>query len=443
MRVRLCLAVGALIALPLASGVGAAPAPAPVPEAAGSEGMKIVANLAQPGGTDIEFFSRALTRYRNAAGKMVAGPKKVRHFAVVGNQQNDTTIVDITNPEKPYVAATVPCTLSQGDVQVNEKLSLLIIANGTGSASPKCEYPDAKSGEMKPMPPGGAIVDITNMYAPKVVGSAATPSGAHNLTLTPNGRYLYISTSEITEAQSFVPIFDLADRRNPKQVGEYRGPANSPHDIRFNAKGDRAYTAGVSTYQILDTTDLTKPKMISAFFPPGASIGHDVLVSRDGAYMFAGDEAGGGLTYPCPGGAVHTYDIRNEALPVYLGQTYAGAGPVTNRDAEVTTETGDPGACTSHVMELNPDGRSLTLGWYAAGSRVFDFSGLYTKDGKPTPGPAAGYGHDSVGLVETGWIRPKGGSTWSAKQYPGRPGYIFSNDQTHGLYVTKLPATKG
>ena len=90
-------------------------------------------------------------------------------------------------------------------------------------------------------------------------------------------------------------------------------------------------------------------------------------------------------------------------------------------------------------MELNPDGKSLTLGWYSAGSRVFDFSGLYDAEGEPSPSPALAYGSVGVGLVETDWIRPDGGSTWSAKQYSEVPGYIFSDDLVHGFYVTKLP----
>jgi len=432
-------ALAAVLVLP-AAAFAAPDTPGPV-QGKGSAGMTIVAQLPGPGGTDLDFFSRALTRYRDATGRFVTGKRTTRHFAVVGNEKTETRIVDITTPEKPFVASTVACSLSQGDVQVNERRSILVIANGTGAASPRCLYRDAATGADKPMPPGGAIVDIRDVYRPKVVGAAATPSGAHNLTLTPDGRHLYISTSEIVEGQSFVPIFDVTNLSKPKQVGSFSAPGNSPHDIRFNAKGTRAYTAGVSTFRILDTTDIKAPKVISTFFPPGATIGHDILVSPDSAFLFAGDEAGGGVTYPCPGGAVHTYDIRIETAPVYLGQSYAGAGPVTNRDAEPTTEVGSPGACTAHVMDMNADGKSFTLGWYSAGSRVFSFAGLYGKDG-PNPGPAVAYGHDGAGLVETNWIRPDGGSTWSAKQYAKVPGYIFSDDLRHGFYVTRLPAKK-
>ena len=93
---------------------------------------------------------------------------------------------------------------------------------------------------------------------------------------------------------------------------------------------------------------------------------------------------------------------------------------------------------------MNPDNRSLTLGWYSAGSRVLDFRGLYSGDGPGTPRTTASlaYGSTGVGLVETNWITPKGGSTWSAKQYAKVPGYIFSDDLLLGFYVVKLPPKK-
>jgi hypothetical protein len=88
-------------------------------------------------------------------------------------------------------------------------------------------------------------------------------------------------------------------------------------------------------------------------------------------------------------------------------------------------------------MDLNPDGRSLTLGWYGAGSRVIDFSGLYNGD-DPAPMPAGGYGDLSLFVTETAWIIPEGANTWSAKQYSEVPGYIFSDDLNLGFYVSRI-----
>ena len=436
MRHRLIKASIAIFAV--LSVVQPLPAAAAPPPGKTSPNLALVAQVAGTGGTDIEFFSRTLATYRDAAGAWVTPPAPVqRHFAVAGNSSAKPRIIDITNPEAPFVAAEVPCVMSQGDVQLAEERNLLVLANGSSGAAAGCRFVDA-AGKTRPMPPGSATVDISDLYQPVVVGSAPGQPVAHNQTLTPDGRYLFISGSGIAESEAVVPVYDLADITQPKLLTTFKAPGNSPHDIRFNAAGTRAYMAGVSTFRIVDTTDKANPRLISTFYPPGASIGHDVLVSPDGAYLFAGDEAGGGAPFPCPGGAVHVFDIRNEAQPLYLGQSVAGAGPVTNRDAEITTEVGSAGACTSHVMEMNPDGKSFTLGWYGAGTRVFSFAALYGSDGKPKTGPAVAYGHDGVGLVETGWSRPDGANTWSAKQYAAVPGYIFSNDTKVGMYVTKI-----
>ena len=437
MRRGLATPMVAVLVLVLGQAQGAV-AEAP-PPGASSANLKLVAQVAGPGGTDIEFFSREMTSYRNALGELISPPvPEVRRFAVAGNQSSKPKIIDITNPEAPFVAAQIPCVMSQGDVQVAAQRNLVVLANGTSTAASGCRYTDATTGTQRAVPPGSAMVDISDVYAPTVVGAAPGQPVAHNQTLTPDGRYLFISGSGIAETEAKVPVYDLSDITQPKLVTTFTAPGNSPHDIRFNASGTRAYMAGVSTFRIVDTTDKANPKLISTFYPPGATIGHDVLVSPDGAFLFAGDEAGGGGTYPCPGGAVHVFDIRNDSQPLYLGQSVAGAGPVTNRDAEITPEVGSVGSCTSHVMEMNPDGKSFTLGWYAAGTRVFSFAELYGADGKPRTFPALAYGHDGVGLVETGWARPDGGSTWSAKQYREAPGYIFSNDRNVGLYVTKI-----
>jgi len=214
---------------------------------------------------------------------------------------------------------------------------------------------------------------------------------------------------------------------------------NAPHDIRFSEDGTRAYMAGISQYRIVDTSNPIDPKLISTIVPPGGTIGHDTLVTRDKAFLFLGDEAGGGAPFPCPGGAIYVYDIRNEANPVLLGAGEAGGGPGIGRNLDEVPGPARVGGCTSHVMELNPDGKSLTLGWYVLGTRTFSFAGLYNPDGTPKPGPALSWGSNGVGLVETGYMIPTdSSSTWAAKQYAKVPGYIFSNDGSAGFYVTKI-----
>lgn len=397
-----------------------------------SANMTLVARIADAGGTDLELFSRTLSSYRDAEGATVTPASPVeRHFALLGDSNSDVKIADVTDPEAPFVVSRVAnCSVSQADPQVTANGMVATIGFQSGT----CTTVTGKN-----LNPGSALVDLSSVYAPKVVGGAAASGGAHNNTIHPSGRYLYISSSAIAAATASVAIFDISTPATPRLVQNWTARGNAPHDIRFNPSGTRAYMAGISQYRIVDTTDPENPVLISTIVPPGGTIGHDTLVTNDGAYLFLGDEAGGGAAYPCPGGAVYVYDIRDETLPVLLGAAEAGIGPVSSGQVDQPA-TGGIGGCTAHVMELNPDGRSFTLGWYVGGTRTFSFAGLYDANGAPAPGPALAYGPISASIVETGYMVPDSANTWAAKQYGKVPGYIFSNDIRLGLYVTRVSA---
>jgi hypothetical protein len=404
-----------------------------------SPNLSLVAQIGGIGGSDIEFFSRTLATYMDRDGTMVTPLVPVeRYFAYVGSYQA-ARIVDITSPEQPYVVATMQdCAMGQGDIQIREHAMVAAIAKqGSGT----CKVPATG----KTLGAGSALVDISNIYAPTVVGLAEQSGGSHNHTMHPSGNYLYISPSLSNPGgagNSTIPIWDISNPASPTFVKNFTTPGNGPHDVRFSPDGKRAYVASISTNYILNTEDPANPRLISTIIPPGEAIAHDSLVTPDGAFLFLGDEAGGGAPYPCPGGAIYAYDIRDETRPLLIGAAEAGGGPVFGRAIDEVPGPTNVGGCTSHVMELNPDKKSLSIGWYVLGTRTFSFASFYNPDGTPKPGPliAAAWGKHGVGLVETGWIIPDNSNTWAAKQYAGVPGYIFSNagGTGGGLYVTKI-----
>ena len=401
-----------------------------------SPNLELVAQI-PGGGTDLEFFSRTLSTYMEADGTMVTPAVPVeRHFSLAGNPSLGARIIDITNPQQPFVAATVPnCRIGQGDTQVT--------ADGMVAAIAKQGDGTCRTMTGPALSNGSALVDLSNVYDPKVVGRAIESQGSHNNTIHPSGDFLYISTSALAPSDgsnSRVPIFDISNPAAPTKVKDFMIPGNGPHDIRFSADGKRAYFAGISAYHIVNTEDPKNPSIISTIVPPGGSIGHDTLITKDKRFLFLGDEAGGGQIFPCPGGAIYVYDLTDERAPILLGAAEAGGGPVFARNIDEVPGPQRTGGCTSHVMELNPDGKSLTLGWYTLGTRVFDFSSFYNADGTPktAAGIAASWGKFGVGLVETGYMIPDGAVTWAAKQYAKVPGYIFSNDTAYGFYVTKI-----
>jgi LVIVD repeat len=409
-----------------------------LPPSRGSANLQLVAQIPAAGGTDLEFFSRELREWKDADGIVhtvpEGAPGVTRHFAFVGNQTSGARIVDITNPETPFIVFHFAnCRPSQGDVQIAPGGMVAALAKQGGSCT-------LESGASAPS--GSVIIDMADVYAPRAVAIAKDARGAHNNTIHPSGKYLYISSSGDTP--NHVPIYDISNPEQPTHVKNVSFPSgDSPHDIRFSEDGTRAYLAGIDQFRILDTTNPANPTLLSTFTVPGSTVGHDALVTPDKAFLFAGDELQGGGTAPCPGGAVYVYDIRGtrETAPVLMGLVEAGAGPVSGRNND---EVGVPpisdAGCTSHVMDMNPDKRSFTIGWYQAGTRVFDFSGLYNADGTPKPDTNVlawgAYGNGPV--KETGWIIPEGADTWAAKQYAGVPGYIFADDLVHGLYVVKI-----
>jgi hypothetical protein len=431
----------ALAAVPAAAGIMTAEAPRNTPN------LELVASgITGPGGTDIEFFSRTLDAYKTSADSalVTAGAPVERHFALVGNQTSGAKIVDITIPEQPFIASAIQdCTVGQGDPQVSKDGTLATIAYQTSGSCRTVNGDTVKK--------GSAIVDLRDVYDPKVIGGAPETQGSHNNTLHPGGRYLYISTSALAPSNApntRIPVYDLQGWQDweatggfsPKHVTNFMVPVNGPHDIRFSDDGKRAYFAGVSAYHIVNTENPEKPALISSITPPGGTIGHDTLVTPDKRFLFLGDEAGGGGLYPCPGGAVYAYDLADERAPLLLGATVAGGGPVFNRNLTETPGTTGTGGCTSHVMELNPDKKSFTIAWYVLGTRVFDFSSFYNADGTPktAAGISAAWGQYGVGLVEKAYMVPEKANTWSAKQYGKVPGYIFSDDIALGLYVSKI-----
>lgn len=430
------IAAGAVLALLPAGASTALGSTEAAPRS--SANLEYVTSIPGSGGTDLELFSRTLTSYKDATGAMVTPAAPVeRHFAMVGNQTSGAKIIDVTTPTAPYVAAAVTgCTIGQGDIQIRFDGMLAAIAKqGSGS----CKL-GSGSGSLSN---GTALVSLADVYAPEVIGFAVESSGSHNHTIHPSGKYLYISTSALTPTNApntRIPIFDISNPTAPKKIMDFMIPANGPHDIRFSHDGKRAYFAGISAFYIVNTEDPANPSIISRIVPPGGSIGHDTLITKDKRFLFLGDEAGGGGTYPCPGGAVYVYDLTVEAAPVLLGLTEAGGGPVVARGNDELPGPTTTGGCTSHVMDLNPDGHSLTLGWYRLGSRILDFSSFYNADGSPKAAGniAAAWGKYGVGLVETGFMIPDNANTWSAKQYAKVPGYIFSDDLNLGFYVTKI-----
>jgi hypothetical protein len=326
-----------------------------------------------------------------------------RHFAVVTGLPGPR-IIDVTDPEDPYLVAQVPCSAT--DVDVRDDGMLAVFA--TTVCAPAL---------------GNAVVSLADPYAPSVLGGAR--GTAHHLRLHPGGRFLYLSGGD---------IFDLNDPTSPAKVGSwFQNVTSLGHaNLSFSTDGARMYSATQPVY-VFDTLDPADPELITSMFAPGMAIIHDTVPTPDRRFLFVSEEATGG----CPHGAVGVWDMDDESNPAFIGQVWAGVGPYTNREND-EMGTGEPSglACSSHMLSMDPGGRSFSIGWYVAGTRVFDIGGLY--QGGPAPALALGWGTYGVGVVQKGFVKPQGTRTGSAVQYGALPGYVFSADFELGLYVSKF-----
>jgi hypothetical protein len=322
-------------------------------------------------------------------------------------------VIDITNPAKPAVKTIIPCVVSQGDIQVTYNKVLLIGHDSAGG-------PEACTGLGVT---GFITVDVKNPLKPKVLGHA-TGDGAHNMTAHPTKPYVYVSNSELAGSPR-IQIWNIKNPAKPELVGEVQSLPHAPHDISFNKKGTYAVTAAISHFDIFDTTDPEAPSLVWTGQCPGCSITHDAKFTPDDKHILIGDEGGGGLPYPCPGGAWYVYDFSTPPVPVLTG-VYEPAEFVVNHNAAV-------GSCTSHVFEISKDSTKIAISWYTLGTRYLDITSAI--------GLTVGANRAPTGIKECGWFVPEGADSWSSK-FSTDEKYITSNDIARGFDIYKIQDTE-
>lgn len=369
--------------------------------------LKIVANVGYTSGSDMEFATINGRDYAFAAS-----------YAGSIEDGAGLHVIDVTTPEKPKEVAWLKCVVYQGDVQISHDQKTLMLAWDSVGTPESC----LMSGKI-----GFMTIDITNPKNPKPLGTAEIPRGSHNITAHPTKPYVYNSDSDVGDLEGEIQIWSIKNPKKPKLVNTAMALGHSPHDISFNKKGNMAVTAGVDDISILDTTDPENPTIASVMQCPTCSIIHDAKFTPDGKRVIVGDEGGGGLPYPCPGGALHFFDLNTDGPAPFL--IYQG---IYEPEEVVLAHEGQsgPAACTSHVFDISDDGKYVSISWYSAGTRYLDVS-AYT-------GATFGENNTPGGVVEVGYFLPDGGSSWSSKFFKGP--YIYSNDQARGFDVFKITA---
>jgi hypothetical protein len=407
LRHTLSLSLAAVFLLPIATTHASAQS---FPEEAGERGaiakgvgvdLTPVSNWSYKGGTDLEFVTIKKRDYAIAPAMRGSGG------------EGALRIFDLTaNPARPKLVGFLPCNVAQNDVQVRGTTVYMGV-----------DYDEKSStcfDQAKVNPATGVLaVDIANPAKPRAVGFTKIPLGAHNTTIHPGGRYLYVSDSELTPVFSepterLLGRINVIDVRNPramKQVFVLPLPTGmSSHDITFNKKGTRAYSAALTHTLILDTTKPAKPTIKTTIIDPLINISHGADLTPDETHLYVTDEqTGAAANGVCNVGGVHVFDIRNELVPVKTA--FYAFSPLNSLTSTLNSENI---VCTAHVLDFGPTRKTFSNAGYAAGVRIVDAVG---RVGVPT---------------ELASFTPVDADTWSAKQYKN-PRYLYANDLARGF----------
>lgn len=365
-------------------------------------------------GTDLAFWTTDVA---------IDGQVRTRDFVIVGDHGDGAFVFDITDPEHPVEASFLPCETGRVDVDVTsvdtEAGPVWLAAIATDGSGDPCRADGLKNLGERGLG-GVGIYDVTDPFNPVGLYGFGVPGSAHNFTFHPTKPYGYAANGDLPGGVSGIPIIDFTNPFEPTLALHY-GDADDefviggPHDITFSPDGERAYVGSENNYVILDVTDPAAPSLVSVT-PNAGTYAHGYFVSPDRRYVLGNNESlalggffAGGSTV-CPGEGLMIYDIEgsNEASPIPMGYfvppVSGPAGP------------GESRACTSHFGNIAPNGHVMTVGWYIAGTRIFDFS-------------------DPSNPTEVASAVLDGTEVWAAKTYKGP--YVYVGDMVRGFDVLK------
>jgi hypothetical protein len=411
-RTLLSLALATAFALPHPSSA------ATFPDEAGHQGaiargtgvdLTPVSNWSYKGGTDLEF---ATVKGRDYA----IAPSENGHGGYGALRVFDLT----ANPAKPPLVGFLPCNVTQNDVQVRGTTVFMGVDGGVKSA------PCFDALGVKPAL-GVLAIDISRPTKPTAIGFVGVEYGAHNTTLHPSGKWLYVSDSELTPKEDAasplgrIDVYDISNAKKMRFVYRLNLPTGlSSHDIDFNAKGDRAWSAALTETLLLDTSNPAKPTIKTTIVDPAVNISHGADLTADERTLYITDEqAGAAANGVCNVGGVSVYDVTNELLPVKTG--FYAFNPQNSLTA---TQNSGVLTCTAHVLDFGPKNTTFSNAGYAAGVRIVDTVG---RIGVPE---------------ELASFTALDADTWSAKQYKN-PKYLYANDLARGFDVFHYTPGKG
>ena len=330
-------------------------------------------------------------------------------------------VFDVTDPARPKMVASLPCSGNQAFLQISHDGNTLLVGEDAVHPGDRC----MPANEL-----GFYTIDISDPRKPRPLGFAHIERGGHTLTAHPTKPIVYVSYGDFVALPTQPPEYEVWSIKNPAKPKHLATAAvtgyHGPHDMAFNHDGTRAVVASMSAIQVLDTSDPANPVELEILQCPGCSHNHEAHFTPDQKHVVVSDEASGGAGAPCPLGALYFYawDPKTAPYMELVGEW---------QPAEVVTPQGAPtnaGLCTSHVFDISADGTKVAAAWHTGGVRVVDIETM----------AGVGVGAQGNGAREIGWHVDAGADAWSAK-FDRTGGFVFVNDLHSGFQVYRLTKT--
>ncbi len=285
-----------------------------------------------------------------------------------------TTIVDVEDPAKPRVLASIEMPDGWHSHKVRVANSIMVV-NHERIVSDGAAAFDG----------GLGVYDVSKPAQPRQIGKWKTRGkGVHRYDF--DGRYAYISPTVEGYVGNIVMILDLADPTKPEEVGRWwipgqweAGGEEYPWDDWVPPRCHHPLRVGARLYVsywhhgffILDVDDMSEPKLVSAVntSPSFPHPTHTCLKMREKLkgrdIMVVADEDVAKL-WPAAPAFTWVYDITQESCPT----------PVATFQVEGIDTDGSPQQPMTgcHQPSERFIGSKIPFAWFAHGLRIVDMA---------------------------------------------------------------------
>ena len=329
--------------------------------------------------------------------KMAVRQKHGRWYLYLGHfWHSGWTVVDVTRPARPEVAAFVPGPDHTWTLQVDLHGDLMVTAL-------ERVFPNFGGDPQAPFTDGVYLWDISDPVRPRRLGHYRTGGTGTHRNHYPGGRYVHLAAGMPGYRGNIYVILDIADPTRPREAGRWwvrgqhesepplaeQGPPSpccaSGHHVSLHGP---AYVAGRHVYLpygeagmiVLDIADVSAPREVGrlSFSPPfHAQFGvHGVLPLPEKGIAFANSE---NVTYgEGPAHHASVIDITDPANPYLLSLFPEPVPPRGAPYRDFTTRGGWRGPHNMNHHQHHPDVQRQNglfyLAHFNAGLRVYDVS---------------------------------------------------------------------